>query len=271
MGRYFQLFRTLPWLVIFLLILVITLSAQEIKYDKLFFSTYRIEDKKAIDQLLTQLLLPKENVKCIDFIDINENGPDIYDVLRVTPEAPPDNASRKGRVITGAYQVYSLSELGVPEQLRKQIIGWGVSVKKPKEDVFTNLEEAKEFHKIRPSAKTSIINTLLMALYQNYDQPEVKLMLERKPTGEFVFNIIGFDEAAATYHEPWDGSRGTGLDSTIMDTTMMGNDLMRAFFEKLKELYHHELIIMHHEVVDTVYISENGKEIRRSKGVTVNK
>jgi len=249
-----------------LLIFVVISSAQEIKYDKLFFSTYRIEDKKAIDQLLTQLLLPKENVKCIDFIDINENGPDIYDVLRVTPEAPPDNASRKGKVITGAYQVYSLSELGVPEQLRKQIISWGVSVKKPKEDVFTNMEEAQEFHKIRPSAKTSIINTLLMALSQNYNQPEVKLMLERKPTGEFVFNIIGFDEALATYHEPWNGSLGG-----IMDTTMMGNDLMRAFFEKLKELYHHELIIMHHEVVDTVYISENGKEIRRSKGVTVSK
>lgn len=263
MGRNFQLFRTIPWITVLLIFLAFSLYPQEIKYDKLFFSTYRIEDKKAIDQLLTQLLLPKENVKCIDFIDINENGPDIYDVLRVTPEATPDNASRKGKIITGAYQVYSLSELGVPEQLRKQIISWGVSVKKPKEDVFTNLEEAREFHKIKPSAKTSIIITLLTGLLQNYDQSEVKLMLERKPSGEFVFNIVGFDENAATYHEPWNGSLGNGV---IMDSTMTGTDLMRAFFEQLKELYHHELIIMHHEVVDTVYITENGKEIRRAKG-----
>jgi hypothetical protein len=249
------------------LIFIVSLYSQEIKYDKLFFSTYRIEDKKAIEELLTQLLLPKENVKCIDFIDINENGPDIYDVLRVTPEAAPDNTAKKGKIVTGAYQVYSLSELGVPEKLRKQIISWGVSVKKPKEDIFTNLDEAREFHKIRPSAKTSIIITLLTGLLQNYDQSEVKLMLERKPTGEFVFNIVGFDENSATYREPWSGTGGNGA----MDTTMMGNDLMRAFFEKLKELYHHELIIMQREVVDTVYISENGKEIRRTKAGTVSK
>jgi len=263
MDRNFQFLRTISWLIILLLIFIVSLYSQEIKYDKLFFSTYRIEDKKAIEELLTQLLLPKENVKCIDFIDINENGPDIYDVLRVTPEAAPDNASRKGKIVTGAYQVYSLSELGVPEQLRKQIISWGVSVKKPKEDVFTNIDEAREFHKIKPSAKTSIIITLLTGLLQNYDQSEVKLMLERKPTGEFVFNIVGFDENTATYREPWNGTDGNGL---LMDSTMTGTDLMRAFFEHLKELYHHELIIMHREVVDTVYISENGKEIRRAKG-----
>ncbi|MCI0511794.1 hypothetical protein L0128_01110 [candidate division KSB1 bacterium] len=238
-------------------------AQNNVHFDKMFFATYRIENPAMIDTLLNELLLPREGVNCIEFIDINENGPDMYDVLRLTSSAKSaSKTSTPSAGQTGTYQVYSLADIGVPDNLRRRITSWKMTASQPTDDTFGSIDDAKRFHEKQKSAKSSIILTLLTGLLRNYDKSDVKLMLQRLPNGQFQFQMVGFDESSATYSAPWDPD--SEMAETLVDQ-ISGNEIMRAFFESLKSQFQSELVIMYRERVDTVYITESGKT-KRAKG-----
>lgn len=258
MGKYRTFPQTLQSLTFaFLLIIVFYKSGiAQPKYDKQFFSTYRIEDPALIDSLLDEFMLPKEGVRTMEFIDINENGPDDKDILRVTSEGGTAVASDLKDGEMGEYQVIALSAIGLPETVRERMLKWGLGKNRLKTTILPNLEAAKEFHELTKSAKSSIVVTTLTALFQNYPQNEFKLMLERSPTGQIVFSIVGFDETDATYKAPWDPNKD--MDETLVQE-MSGNEVMRAFFENLKRQFQSELVIMYRERIDTVYINDSNR------------
>jgi hypothetical protein len=226
-----------------------------VKFDKLFFSSWRIEEPALIDSILTEFMLPKEGVQVIEFIDINENGIDRFDVLRLTPENKRQTKSSKANAGEGVYQVYALSEIEVPESVKRRAANWEAGKNALKQATISDLETAKRWHENEKSSKSSLVVTFLTAILQNYKKNEFKLMLERDNKGVFKFYIVGFDEDSTTYKKPWDPD--SQLPETLVDQ-MSGSEVMRAFFENLKKEFQNELVIMHRERRDTVYIS-NGK------------
>lgn len=251
MGCRFLLSRTLQSLMLLGAFVQGSYGQPEfpIKYDKLFFSSWRIEDPALIDSILTEFMLPKENVQVIEFIDINENGIDRLDVLRLTPENKRQTkATDSGE---GIYQVYALSDIEIPESVKRRAADWDLGKQAPKQVVVPSLEMAKRWHEDEKSSKSSLMVTFLTAILQNYKKNEFKLMLERDQKGIFKFYIVGFDEDSTIYNEPWD-------PNAEMAETLTGSEVLRAFFENIKKEFQNELVIMHRERRDTVYIS-NGK------------
>jgi len=272
MGYRFSFPRTIQSLVVLSLVFLIGFlnnlnlaqnnqQNQNIKYDKMFLSAWRIEDPKLINWMLNEFMLPKEGVAAIELIDINENGPDRFDVLRITPESRKRSNSSDKKDI-GIYQVYALSEIGVPESVKEEMKNWELGSGATQTTVLPSLEDAKKIHERKKTSKSSIILTLLTAIFQNYKDNDFKLMLERQPNGQYVFEIVGFDEESSTYTPPWDPDKD--LNETLIQE-MTGAEIMRAFFDNLKDIYRNELLIMYRERVDTVYINDSEK-IRRAKG-----
>lgn len=252
MGCRFLLSRTLQSLILLGVLVQGSYGQKEIpvKYDKLFFSTWRIEDPALIDSILTEFMFPKENVQVIEFIDINENGIDRLDVLRLTPENKNQKNSSQNTG-EGIYQVYALSDIEIPESVKHRAANWDLGKQALKQAIIPNLEVAKRWHEDEKSSKSSLVVTFLTAILQNYKKNEFKLMLERDDKGMFKFYIVGFDEDSTTYNKPWD-------PNSEMPETLTGSEVMRAFFENIKKEFQNELVIMHRERRDTVYIS-NGK------------
>ena len=229
-----------------------TTGSAQVKFDKDFFSIYRVEDPALIDTLLTEFMLPKEAIKRIDFIDINENGPDDHDVIRLTPDGEVQASAFVGRSsqLTG-YLVYSMSEIGVTESLRRRIRSWQL-LKHPVEDVFSTYEDAREYHEETRTAKSSILVTMLTGLMQNYDKKDVKLMLHRLPNGNFKILMVGFDETGATYKEPWNPEEM----AEILISTGEGPQVAHELYQELKKQFESELVIVTKSRVDTVYVRE---------------
>lgn len=257
MGRCFFFSRTIQSII---LLIIFTFAGygqeqESVTYDKLFFSTWRVEDPVLIDSILTEFMLPKEGVQVVEFIDINENGIDRHDVLRLTPENKRQRENSVTNAGEGIYQVYALSEIGVPESVKRRSANWSFGEKAMKKAVIPDLETARRWHEKEKSSKSSIVVTFLTAILQNYKKNDFKLMLERDANGTFKFYIVGFDENQTTYNKPWDPNEE--LSETLVDQ-MSGSEVMRAFFENLKKQFQNELVIMHRETRDTVYIS-NGK------------
>ncbi|MCK5739362.1 hypothetical protein KAH55_09275 [bacterium] len=254
MGYNLSLSRTLSFVLIFGVLCggLFDAGYTQVKFDKDFFSIYRVEDPALIDTLLTEFMLPKEAIKRIDFIDINENGPDDHDVIRLTPDGEVQASAFVGRSsqLTG-YLVYSMSEIGVTESLRRRIRGWQL-LKHPVEDVFSTLEDAREYHEETRTAKSSILVTMLTGLMQNYDKKDVKLMLHRLPNGNFKFLMVGFDETGATYNEPWDPEEM----AEILISTGDGPQVAHELYQELKKQFESELVIVTKSRVDTVFVLE---------------
>jgi len=237
-------------------------AIEKVSYDKIFLSTWRIQDKALMDSIIVEFMLPQGNYQYIEIIDINNNGPDRFDVLRLTPKGvnlSKKNTNSDGQ--DGIYQVYALSEIGVPESVKKRMAAWSLGDKADDLTVFGTLDQAKRLHEKKKTSKSSIIVTLMTILSRTYQKNDLKLLLERGKDGSCKFELVGFNEDSSTYSAPWDPDKD--MNETLVEE-MSANEFMRAFFENLKDQFRSELVVMYHEKVDTVIVNERGKRYNKN-------
>lgn len=229
LSNYIKVIRGL--LLCLLYAIFTTYSWAQVKQDKVFLSSVKLFNPDTVTIILNELMLTADRVDYVEIIDLNQDGFGINDFLKIHP---------------GGVGMF-LSELDVSDKLRE--ILYGLPAPLTNRIVAQNIGDAREYDTRFKTPQSSIFVTLLDILSRIYKGEEIKLMLHRTPEG-FKFEMSNFDPTLAQYHEPLDSE---GLGRII---EKMGSDqVMRAFFENLKEQFSHELLIVREVRIDTVYVS----------------
>lgn len=225
-------------------LLTVTSLFSQTKFDYKSMPCWRIETPSTIDSILTGLMLPKESPKAIEIVDINGNGIDNLDLLIASPEVSGDGpVSSKGY-----FQVYVLGDLVVPESVRRIIQNIALGSKAEQKITVSNLEQVMQYWSRMKTAKASIAVTTMTGLLQNYDETDYTFIVQRKPSGDFVFRMIGFDEEKTTPKNPWDPDSTSSIPNQ--------SEVLRAFFQKMEEKIKAEVMVIYKTRVDTVFITK---------------
>lgn len=216
------------------------------KYEYDAIARWRIETPAKIDSILTGLMLPKESPQAIEIVDINGNGIDNVDLLIISPASDAKNSAAVAGG-PGTIKSYVIGDLLVPESVRKIIQNIELGSNAELKITVTSLEDLKELWKRLKNAYASVAVTTMTALMQNYPETDYTFIVQRRPNGDFIFRMIGFDEEKTTPQNPWDS------DSTM--TVLNQNEVLRMFLKNVEEKLKPEVIIIEKTRVDTVYLN----------------
>lgn len=196
------------------------------RYEKELVSKIVITDKKIINRMLMDMLIPETDVEGVEIFDIDGSGPNIGDLMRVIP----------------SNKVYSIDMLtketsdilrGIPPDPNKSKTGLTKIIGRTKPN----------------SAEDQILYILGKAISQLYatDAP-IQVYFEQYGDGTFKFNLYGFER------EKFDQDAQVAFGKV---TESKVQDLLKALYQEFSSEYKgfQPTVVRIREVIkDTVYV-----------------
>jgi hypothetical protein len=216
----------------FIIFMPVYVSAQiDYRYDYEFVSKIVFKDKKVIDKLLLDLFIPESDVKEIEIFDIDGNGPNQGDLMRVVP----------------SMNVYNISMLT-----------------KETSDIFSQIEPAPnvstigytKFINANPqTAEEKILYILGIAITKLYSQEKpIKVYFEQHEDGTFNFNLYGYERSQLD--DKAELNIGEISESQVQD-------LLKALYQEFASEYKgfQPTVVRIREIIrDTVYVPMYSKK-----------
>lgn len=198
--------KSCNWIWLFFLtqtVVSLPIFAQEMyNWDKELVQKVEIRDKKLIDKLVIELIIPESNVEYLEIFDVDKNGATEGDLLRVHPSK-------------NVYPLYQLSKecrdilTGIPVPSNTEEMGLTINISNPE-----TAEERILF----------IIASTIKELYSQ-DKP-LKLYFEQNVDGTFRFEFFGYKSEELKQDK--EVSLGKAQSQPI-------HDLLKALYKEFNE------------------------------------